>query len=81
LLSVAERLGPRAAARRRAGPDRREREVVTLVAVGRTNREIATELFLSPRTVDMYVRNLLRKLDCRSRVEAAHRAAELDLVT
>ena len=41
------------------------------VAVGRTNREIAQELFLSPRTVDMHVRNILRKLDCRSRVEAA----------
>jgi DNA-binding NarL/FixJ family response regulator len=29
----------------------------------------------------MHVRNLLRKLDCRSRVEAAHRAGELDLLT
>jgi DNA-binding CsgD family transcriptional regulator len=28
----------------------------------------------------MHVRNLLRKLDCRSRVEAAHRAAEFDLL-
>ena len=55
-------------------------EVVRLVALGRTNREIATELFLSTRTVDMHVRNLLRKLDSRSRVEAAHRAAELDLL-
>ena len=51
-----------------------------LVAVGRTNREIAQELFLSPRTVDMHVRNILRKLDCRSRVEAAHRARELGLL-
>ena len=59
---------------------RRELEVVRLVAVGRTNREIATELFLSPRTVDMHIRNILRKLDCRSRVEAAHRAGELDLL-
>jgi ATP/maltotriose-dependent transcriptional regulator MalT len=79
--SVAERLGPRAAAHADGpGLTRRELEVVRLVAVGRTNREIATELFLSPRTVDMHVRNLLRKLDCRSRVEAAHRAGELDLL-
>jgi DNA-binding CsgD family transcriptional regulator len=48
--------------------------------VGRTNREVAQELFLSPRTVDMHVRNILRKLDCRSRVEAAHKAAELGLL-
>ena len=51
-----------------------------LVAAGRTNREIAQELYLSPRTVDMHVRNLLRKLDCRSRVEAARRAGELGLL-
>ena len=79
--SVAERLGPRAAAQADGpGLTRRELEVVRLVAVGRTNREIATELFLSPRTVDMHIRNILRKLDCRSRVEAAHRAGELDLL-
>ena len=62
-----------------SGLSRREREVVRLLAVGRTNREIAQELFLSPRTVDMHVRNILRKLDCRSRVEAAGRARELGL--
>ena len=75
------RLGRRAAADADAdGLTRRELEVVRLVAVGRTNREIAQELFLSPRTVDMHVRNILRKLDCRSRVEAAHRAGELGLL-
>ena len=58
----------------------RELEVLRLVAVGRTNREIARDLFLSPRTVDMHVRNILRKLDCRSRVEAAGRAREIGLV-
>jgi DNA-binding NarL/FixJ family response regulator len=79
--SVVRRLGRRAAADAEgAGLSRRELEVVRLVAVGRTNREIAQELFLSPRTVDMHVRNILRKLDCRSRVEAAHRAGELGLL-
>ena len=58
---------------------RRELEVVRLIAVGRTNRDVAQELFLSPRTVDMHVRHILRKLDCHSRVEAAHRAHELGL--
>ena len=79
--SVSGRLGSRAAADTDgAGLSRRELEVVRLIAVGRTNREVAQELFLSPRTVDMHVRNILRKLDCRSRVEAAHRAGELDLL-
>ncbi|HEY6782434.1 MAG TPA: LuxR C-terminal-related transcriptional regulator, partial [Candidatus Dormibacteraeota bacterium] len=63
-----------------AGLSRRELEVVRLLAVGRTNREIAHDLFLSPRTIDMHVRNILRKLDCRSRVEATKRASELGLL-
>jgi DNA-binding NarL/FixJ family response regulator len=78
--SVLARLGRRAEAYADgSGLSRREREVVRLIAVGRTNREIAQELFLSPRTVDMHVRNILRKLDCRSRVEAAGRAREMGL--
>jgi DNA-binding NarL/FixJ family response regulator len=79
--SVASRLGRRAEADAEgSGLSRRELEVVRLVAVGRTNREIARELYLSPRTVDMHVRNILRRLGCRSRVEAAHRAGELGLL-
>ena len=78
---VEERLGRRAAALvERGGLSRRELEVMRLVSVGRTNREIARELFLSPRTVDMHVRNILTKLGCRSRTEATRRAAELDLI-
>ena len=79
--SIARRLGARAAADAAgAGLSRRELEVMRLVAVGRTNAEIAQELFLSRRTVDMHVRNILRKLGCRSRVEATHRAGELGLL-
>ena len=80
--SVAQRLGSRAAAAADGVQlTRRELEVLRHVAVGRTNREIAQELFLSQRTVDMHVRNLLGKLDCRSRVEASHRAGELGLLS
>ena len=79
--SVSRRLGTRAAADADgAGLSRRELEVVRMVAVGRTNPEIAQALFLSRRTVDMHVRNILRKLGCRSRVEATHRAGELGLL-
>ncbi|HEU5104933.1 MAG TPA: AAA family ATPase [Solirubrobacterales bacterium] len=80
--SVAQRLGSRAAASTdEVQLTRRELEVLRHVAVGRTNREIAQELFISQRTVDMHVRNLLGKLDCRSRVEASHRAGELGLLS
>jgi DNA-binding NarL/FixJ family response regulator len=65
---------------RSAGLSRREVEVLRLAAEGLTNREIATRLFLSKRTVDMHVRNLLAKLDCRSRVQATQRARTLRLL-
>jgi ATP/maltotriose-dependent transcriptional regulator MalT len=75
------RLGRRAAAELTAGGlSRRELEIARLVAAGQTNREIARGLFLSPRTVDMHVRNILAKLGCRSRVEATRKAAELGLL-
>ncbi|WP_274565228.1 helix-turn-helix transcriptional regulator [Streptomyces spiramyceticus] len=62
-----------------AGLTRREKEVLHLLADGRTNREIARALFISTRTVDMHVRNVLDKLGCSSRVAAARRAVELGL--
>jgi DNA-binding NarL/FixJ family response regulator len=64
--SVVRRLGRRAATDADgAGLSRRELEVVRLLAAGHTNPEIAGQLILSRRTVDMHVRNILRKLDCR----------------
>lgn len=47
----------------------RESEVARLVALGRTNREIAEVLFLSPRTVETHVARVLHKLGVRSRRE------------
>lgn len=49
----------------------RERDVFALVAQGRTNRQIATALFISEKTVSVHVSNILGKLGVRSRTEAA----------
>jgi DNA-binding NarL/FixJ family response regulator len=56
------------------GPDSltaRERDVVALIVEGRSNREIARQLFISEKTVSVHVSNLLAKLGVRSRAEAA----------
>jgi len=45
----------------RLGITAREADVLALVAAGATNREVAAHLFISPRTVDKHVENLLRK--------------------
>ncbi|WIX80442.1 AAA family ATPase [Amycolatopsis carbonis] len=47
----------------------REREVARMLAEGRTNREIADGLFLSPRTVEQHVAKVLRKLGARGRAD------------
>jgi predicted ATPase/DNA-binding SARP family transcriptional activator/DNA-binding CsgD family transcriptional regulator len=56
---------------------RREKEVATLVARGLTNRQIASELVLSERTVDHHVSNILKKLKLSSRARVATWLAEL----
>lgn len=53
----------------------REREVLSLLAIGLTNREIATELYLSVDTVKTYLRGLFRKLGVTNRTQAAVEAA------
>ena len=71
----------------RAGPPdpfgltKREREVLGLVALGRTNRQIADELFISENTAGVHVSNILGKLGVASRTEAAAVAVRLDMAT
>jgi len=58
----------------------RELEVLRLVAAGRSNREIAAELFISPKTASVHVSNILGKLGAASRGEAAAKAHALRLL-
>jgi DNA-binding CsgD family transcriptional regulator len=57
----------------------REREVLALIAEGRTNREIGERLFISQKTVGVHVGNILAKLGVSGRVEAAAVAIRLGL--
>jgi DNA-binding CsgD family transcriptional regulator/tetratricopeptide (TPR) repeat protein len=61
------------------GLTRREREVLALVAQGRTNRQIADELFISENTAGVHVSNILGKLGVATRTEAAAVAVRLEL--
>ncbi|MCW2598222.1 MAG: liaR5 [Frankiales bacterium] len=55
---------------RSSGLTGREREVLVLVAEGRTNQAIAHALELSPRTVAKHLEHVYRKLDVTCRVQA-----------
>ncbi|MGH2558527.1 MAG: LuxR C-terminal-related transcriptional regulator [Thermomicrobiales bacterium] len=59
---------------------RRERDVLKLLAEGRSDREIAEALFLSPRTVSTHVSNILGKLDVSTRSAAATYAVRAGLI-
>ena len=64
-----------------AGLTPRELEVLLLLASGRSSKEIARQLVISPRTVSTHVQHILAKLDVNSRARAialAHRAGLVD---
>ena len=63
-----------------AGLTERELEVLRLVAAGRSNREIAGQLFISPKTASVHVSNILGKLGASTRTEAAAKAHALRLL-
>jgi DNA-binding CsgD family transcriptional regulator len=62
------------------GLSRREAEVLRLLAVGKSNQEIASAIFRSPNTVASHVRNILAKLGAANRTEAAMLASRNKLL-
>ena len=62
------------------GLSKRELEVLHELAAGRSNKEIATNLHVSPNTVKTHVARLFEKLGAKRRTEAIHRARELGIV-
>jgi DNA-binding CsgD family transcriptional regulator len=61
------------------GLSNREKEVLVLIAQGRTNREIGERLFISQKTVGVHVGRILAKLGVSGRVEAAAVAIRLGM--
>jgi DNA-binding NarL/FixJ family response regulator len=72
---------PRQSSRPVAGITEREREVLTLIGRGRTNTEIAEDLFITVATAKSHVSRLLTKLGARDRVQLVITAYETGLVT
>jgi DNA-binding CsgD family transcriptional regulator len=65
------RRGEAAVGRQISSLTARELEVIELIAAGKTNAEIAADLFLSQHTVRSHVKSVLAKLSARNRTEAA----------
>jgi DNA-binding NarL/FixJ family response regulator len=67
-------------ARLRAKLTEREVEILRLVAGGKENREIASQLYISPKTVKNHISNILTKLQLENRIQAAVHAVRSGIV-
>jgi DNA-binding NarL/FixJ family response regulator len=79
-LARVEALARKPADRAAGGLTARELQVLRLVAAGKTNRSIAADLFLSERTVERHVSNILTKLGVSSRAAATAYAYQHQLI-
>jgi len=59
---------------------KRELEILSLLAQGHSNQEIAAKLFVSLSTVKTHIQNLFEKLDVKRRTQAVERAKRLNLI-
>jgi two-component system NarL family response regulator len=59
---------------------RREQEILTLMAAGQSNQEIAQALYITPGTVRVHVHTILQKLDVRDRTQAVVMALQNQLI-
>jgi DNA-binding CsgD family transcriptional regulator/tetratricopeptide (TPR) repeat protein len=75
---LAARAGTRPSVRRIDGLSRREQEVLSLVAAGRSNAEIGETLYISRKTASVHVANIKAKLGAHSRIEIATSAIGRD---
>jgi DNA-binding CsgD family transcriptional regulator len=80
VMKKVELLSGRMSAGNTHGLTPREMEVLRMVAAGKTNKGIASELFISERTVDRHVSNIFLKLDVESRTAAASYAFKHKLI-
>lgn len=71
---------PNAKVRETLGISDREFEVLSLLAAGRSNKEIAKQLEVSPNTIKTHVAKLFEKLEAQRRTEAISRARELGMI-
>jgi DNA-binding CsgD family transcriptional regulator len=71
---------PNTQVRETLGVSEREMQVLELLAAGRSNKEIANNLDVSPNTVKTHVAKLFEKLEASRRTEAISRARELGLI-
>jgi len=81
IAEFAARRDPQAAPPALAELTERERDILTLIARGLSNAQIAGRLVISPLTAKSHVRNILRKLDCHDRAALVALAYETGFVT
>ena len=62
------------------GLSKRELEILSLLAQGHSNQEIAAKLFVSLSTVKTHIQNLFEKLDVKRRIQAVEKAKRLNLI-